>query len=200
MKKIKISLLFAGAILTGFGSLIHAAPKAAAATPTATSAIPDSLPVERNQNPVLDATAFGLGTGTYGGYGFLGGALQIGVANWMRLSGGITGSMLGDQPSGSFSLSNYSLLWHFTGGLVFTSTKIYKGIARPYTSLNLTYFYDAKMKAGGINGTFVIGVDLYMTQDYSIYIEAGVNAPFIRDVLAPQLTGGLVGIGARTFF
>ena len=66
--------------------------------------------------------------------------------------------------------------------------------------LNLTYFYDAKFKAGGINGTFVVGVDLYMTQDYSIYIEGGVNAPFIRDVLAPQLVGGLFGIGARTFF
>ena len=200
MKKLKISLLFAGAILTAFGSLIHAAPKAAAAPAATTATAPESLPVERNQAPVMDATAFGLGTGTYGGYGFLGGALQIGVANWLRLSGGITGSLLGDQPSGSFALSNYSLLWHFTGGLMFTSTKIYKGIARPYTSLNLTYFYDAKMKAGGINGTFVIGVDLYMTQDYSIYIEAGVNAPFIRDVLAPQLTGGLVGVGARTFF
>ncbi len=199
MKKIKISLLFAGAILTGMGSVLHAAPKAAAAPAATTASIPD-VPVERNQAPVLDATAFGLGTGTYGGYGFLGGALQIGVTNWLRLSGGITGSLLGDQPSGSFSFSNYSLLWQFTGGLVFTSTKIYKGIARPYTALNLTYFYDAKFKAGGINGTFVIGVDLYMTQDYSIYIEGGVNAPFIRDVLAPQLVGGLFGIGARTFF
>ncbi|MBN8220668.1 MAG: hypothetical protein J0L53_07070 [Spirochaetes bacterium] len=200
MKKLKPSLLILGAILIGSASVLQAAPKAAATPAVSTASVPENLPVERNQNPVLDATAFGLGTGTYGGYGFLGGALQIGVANWLRLSGGITGSLLGDQPSGSFALSNYSLLWHFTGGLVFTSTKVYKGIARPYTSLNLTYFYDAKMKAGGINGTFVIGVDLYMTQDYSIYIEAGVNAPFIRDLLAPQLTGGLVGIGARTFF
>lgn len=165
-------------------------------------AAPATQPVsnERNQNPQMDATAFGMGTGTYGNYGFLGGHLQIGVADWLRLSGAITGSLPGDQPSGSFAMSNYAFLWHFSGGLMFTSTKIYKNIARPYTMLELTYFYDARMKAGGINGSFRIGVDFYMTQDYSIYVEAGVNAPFVRDLLAPQLTGGVVGIGARAFF
>lgn len=203
MKKRSIPLILGAVTLLSASSLL-AAPKAAApdnapkATPAATVA--PTASAERNQNPQMDATAFGMGTGTYGNYGFLGGHLQIGVADWLRLSGAITGSLPGDQPSGSFAISNYAFLWHFSGGLMFTSTKIYKNIARPYTMLELTYFYDARMKAGGINGSFRIGVDFYMTQDYSIYVEAGVNAPFVRDLLAPQLTGGVVGIGARAFF
>jgi hypothetical protein len=160
----------------------------------------DGAPKERNQNPVMDATAFGFGTGMYGNYGILGGHLQIGVLDWLRLSGGITGSLAGDQPSGSFAMSNYWFLWQFNGALVFTSTKIYKGIARPYTSLGLTYYYDGKFKAGGMNGSIVVGLDLYMTQDYAIYIEGGINAPFMREALAPYLVGGQFGIGARTFF
>ncbi len=185
-------------LLTLFAAPAVTAATAAAKDNPAVAAQPTSS--ERNQNPQMDATAFGFGTGTYGNYGILGGHLQIGVADWLRLSGAITGSLPGDQPSGSFSMSNYAFLWHFSGGLMFTSSRIYKNIARPYTMLELTYFYDARMKAGGINGSFRIGVDFYMTQDYSIYIEAGVNAPFVRDLLAPQLTGGVVGIGARTFF
>ena len=200
MNNLKISLLVAGAILTGSGSFVYGAPKVAAPPAVTSAAVPENLPIERNQNPVMDATAFGLGTGTYGNYGFLGGHLQIGVANWFRLSGAITGSLPGDQPADSFAISNYWMLWHFTGGLMFLSPKVYKNIARPYSLFELTYFYDAKFKAGGINGTFKIGIDFYMTQDYSIYVEAGVNAPFYRDLLAPQLTGGVVGIGARTYF
>jgi|GEM_PF-3112136 len=191
------------AVLTLLGAqAATAAPAAKDTAVKAAVAAPAAQPAntERNQNPQMDATAFGMGTGTYGNYGFLGGHLQIGVADWLRLSGAITGSLPGDQPSGSFSMSNYAFLWHFSGGLMFTSTKIYKNIARPYTMLELTYFYDARMKAGGINGSFRIGVDFYMTQDYSIYVEAGVNAPFVRDLLAPQLTGGVVGLGARAFF
>ncbi len=202
MKKQLISAYLAAFALFG-AQAVSAAPAAAkdnAAKPVIATAAAQPVSTERNQNPQMDATAFGMGTGTYGNYGFLGGHLQIGVADWLRLSGAITGSLPGDQPSGSFAISNYAFLWHFSGGLMFTSTKIYKNIARPYTMLELTYFYDARMKAGGINGSFRIGVDFYMTQDYSIYVEAGVNAPFVRDLLAPQLTGGVVGIGARAFF
>lgn len=202
MKKQLISAYLAAFALFG-ARAVSAAPAAAkdnAAKPAIATAAAQPVSTERNQNPQMDATAFGMGTGTYGNYGFLGGHLQIGVADWLRLSGAITGSLPGDQPSGSFAISNYAFLWHFSGGLMFTSTKIYKNIARPYTMLELTYFYDARMKAGGINGSFRIGVDFYMTQDYSIYVEAGVNAPFVRDLLAPQLTGGVVGIGARAFF
>ena len=83
------------------------------------------------------------------------------------------------------------ILHPVTGALAFSGQQCREGALMAIEDIN---------KAGGINGTFVIGVELYMTQDYSIYIEAGVNAPFIRDLLAPQLTGGLVGIGARTFF
>lgn len=168
-------------------------------TPTANTRHSEA-PAPRGLAPQMDATAFGLGTGTYGNLGFLGGHLQIGVADWLRLSGAITGSLPGDQPSGSFALSNYWFLWHFSGGLMFTSTKVYKGIARPYTMLELTYFYDGNFKAGGLNGSFRVGVDLYMTEDYSIYIEAGVNAPFMRETKAPALVGGVVGIGGRTYF
>ena len=202
MKKQLITAYLAAFALFG-AQAVSAAPAAAkdnAAKPVIATAAAQPVSTERNQNPQMDATAFGMGTGTYGNYGFLGGHLQIGVADWLRLSGAITGSLPGDQPSGSFAISNYAFLWHFSGGLMFTSTKIYKNIARPYTMLELTYFYDARMKAGGINGSFRIGVDFYMTQDYSIYVEAGVNAPFVRDLLAPQLTGGVVGIGARAFF
>lgn len=202
MKKQLITAYLAAFALFG-AQAVSAAPAAAkdnAAKPAIATAAAQPVSTERNQNPQMDATAFGMGTGTYGNYGFLGGHLQIGVADWLRLSGAITGSLPGDQPSGSFAISNYAFLWHFSGGLMFTSTKIYKNIARPYTMLELTYFYDARMKAGGINGSFRIGVDFYMTQDYSIYVEAGVNAPFVRDLLAPQLTGGVVGIGARAFF
>jgi hypothetical protein len=200
MKKLKLSLYLMGISL--FGSLtLFAAPKPVAKeNPAVSAAIPASIPAERNQNPVMDATAFSFGTGMYGNNGILGGALQIGVVDWLRLSGGLTGSLLGDQPSGSFALSNYSFLWQFMGGLMFTSTKIYKNIARPYTMLELTYFYDAKMKAGGLNGSFRIGVDLYMTQDYSIFIEGGVIAPFMREALAPAVIGGTFGLGARAYF
>ena len=67
MKKLKPSLLILGAILIGSASVLQAAPKAAATPAVSTASVPENLPVERNQNPVLDATAFGLGTGTYGG-------------------------------------------------------------------------------------------------------------------------------------
>lgn len=201
MKRTLFNSMIGAAVLVAVASL-SAAPKAAPAEPVAKPAVsaPVSATSERNNNPQMDATAFGLGTGMYGQYGILGGHLQIGVADWLRLSGAITGSLAGDQPSGSFAMSNYWLLWQFSGGLMFTSTKVYKGIARPYTMLELTYFYDAKFKGGGINGSLRIGVDLYMTQDYSIYIEAGVIAPFVRDLAAPMVTGGTLGVGARTFF
>ena len=199
-KQLSTALIAAFALIGAQTATAAPAAKDTAVKNTAAAPVAQPVSTERNQNPQLDATAFGMGTGTYGNYGFLGGHLQIGVADWLRLSGAITGSLPGDQPSGAFAMSNYAFLWHFSGGLMFTSTKIYKNIARPYTMLELTYFYDARMKAGGINGSFRIGVDFYMTQDYSIYVEAGVNAPFVRDLLAPQLTGGVVGIGARAFF
>lgn len=200
MNKIVISTLTCVAALFAAAPNIAAAKAAAPEAAKPAVSAPAPALAERSQNPQMDATAFGLGTGTYGNYGFLGGHLQIGVLDWLRLSGAITGSLPGDQPSGNFAMSNYWLLWHFSGGLVFTSTKLYKNIARPYSMLELTYFYDAKFKAGGVNGSFRIGVDFYMTQDYSIYIEAGVNAPFMRDMNAPALVGGVVGIGARAFF
>lgn len=200
MKKLRLTLCFLTFSLIAASSLSAAAKAAAKEVPAVAAAIPASVPAERNQNPVMDATAFSFGTGTYGNYGILGGALQIGVVDWLRLSGGITGSLTGDQPSGSFSFSNYAFLWQFSGGLMFTSTKIYKGIARPYTMLELTYFYDGRMKAGGLNGSFRIGVDLYMTQDYSIFIEGGVIAPFMREALAPTVVGGTFGLGARAYF
>lgn len=154
----------------------------------------------RDPNPRLDATAFGLGTGIYGNLGILGGHLQIVAADWLRLSGSITGALPGDQPAGNFALANYRFLWQFSGGLVFTSTTIYKNLARPYTALELTYYYDAGLKAGGLNGSFRVGLDLYMTEDYSIYIESGVIAAFMRDAQAPQLGSAVMGIGARAYF
>jgi hypothetical protein len=117
----------------------------------------------------------------------------------LRLHGGITGSLPGDQPSGNFSTSNYAFMWMFTGGLMFTGG-YYKNIARPYSMLDLTYQYDARAKAGGLNGGVRFGVDLYMTQDWAVYIEAGVNLAMMREALAPYNVGGVVGVGVRTFF
>jgi hypothetical protein len=129
----------------------------------------------------------------------LGGHLQIGVADWLRLHGGITGSLPGDQPSGNFATSNYAFHWLFTGGLMFTGN-YYKNIARPYTMLDLTYYLDARSKAGGLNGGIRFGVDLYMTEDWGVYVEAGVNLAFMRETQAPANVGGVVGVGVRTFF
>lgn len=177
-----------------------AAPaKAAVTTPAPAAPVAAAEPQPRSQTPVMDATAFGMGVGAYGQYSTLGGHLQLGILDWLRLSGAITGALPGDQ-AGSFSFSNYSFLWQFSGAMVFTASKIYKNIARPYTALELTYYLDAKAKAGGLNGAFKIGLDLYMTQDYSIYVEAGVMMNFMRDIQAPAISGALVGLGARTFF
>ncbi len=154
----------------------------------------------RDPNPRMDATAFGLGTGMYGNLGILGGHLQIAAADWLRLSGGISGALPGDQVTGQFALSNYRFLWQFTGGLIFTASQAYRGFLRPYTALELTYYYDAGFKAGGLNGSFRVGLDLYMTEDYSVYIEGGVIAPFMRDTQAPQLGSAVTGIGARAYF
>lgn len=201
MNKTKLIAASLVLLLSATEALFAQKPAAPAATPAPVPATTGTTaPAPRQSGPQTDATAFGLGTGTYGLYGFLGGHLQIGVSDWLRLSGGITGSLPGDQPSGNFSMSNYALLWQFTGGLIFTATKVYKNIARPYFALDLTYYYDAKYKGGGINGDLRVGVDLYMTDDYSIYIEGGVLLPFIRDATTPLLNGGVMGIGARTFF
>lgn len=172
------------------------APVPAPAGATANTA---EAPAPRTRTPQLDATAFGFGAGQYGNLGFLGGHLQIGVADWLRLHGGITGSLPGDQPSGNFSTANYAFHWFFTGGLMFTGN-YYKNIARPYTMLDLTYYYDARAKAGGLNGGIRFGVDLYMTEDWGIYIEAGVNLAFLREAAVLPNVGGVAGVGARTFF
>jgi hypothetical protein len=199
MKKLSNLLtLVAFLALTAQSSLFAQKATTKEVAPTTSASAPASLP-PRSETPQLDATAFGFGAGTYGNNGFLGGHLQIGVADWLRLHGGITGSLPGDQLSGNFSTSNYAFLWQFTGGLMFTGN-YYKNIARPYTMLDLTYYYDAKYKAGGMNGGVRIGVDLYMTRDWSIYVEAGANLNFMREALAPMNVGGVVGVGARTFF
>jgi len=197
MKKIMKSLVVGCSFLFALQST-QAADKAAT-DKSVTFPAGDAKKVQRSDSPVLDATAFGFGTGTYGGNGILGGHLQIGVADWLRLHGGITGSLSGDQ-AGSFAMSNYWLQWQFSGGLMFTATQAYRGFLRPYTMLELTYYYDGKFKAGGLNGSLRVGVDIYMTQDYSIYVEAGIIAPFYRDVSAPVVSGGTLGVGGRTFF
>jgi len=171
-------------------------PAGAVAAPT----VPPAETQPRSQAPVMDATAFGMGVGAFGAYSVLGGDLQIGIADWLRLSGGIKGALAGDQPSGSFSFSNYYFLWQFSGAFVFTAPKLYKNIARPYTALELLPYYDAKFKGFGVNGAFKIGIDLYMTQDYSIYFEAGVMMVFTRELTAPPISGPLFNLGARTFF
>jgi hypothetical protein len=167
--------------------------------PTASLAAESAAIEPSRRTPQMDATAFGFGAGQYGSLGFLGGHLQIGVADWLRLHGGITGSLPGDQPSGNFSISNYAFHWLFTGGLLFTG-HYYKNIARPYTMLDLTYYHDARSKAGGVNGGIRFGVDLYMTEDWGVYVEAGVNLSFLRETQAPANVGGVVGVGVRTFF
>jgi hypothetical protein len=199
MKTIKNLLLIGGLLAVCNPSYIYAQKTGPKETPAPTLPAAAVSAGERSQNPDLGATAFGLGTGIYGNYGFLGGALQIGVTDWLRLSGGISGSLPGDQPAGNFAMSNYAFLWHFTGGLMLMG-KAYRGFLRPYTMLDLTYFYAAREKAGGVNGGIRIGIDIYMAQDWGIYVETGVNLPFTRDALAPQLVGGVVGIGARSFF
>jgi hypothetical protein len=196
MRKLKKTLTLCACLLLPAQSLLFA--QKAAAKEVAPPSAPANLP-PRGENPQLDATAFGFGAGTYGQFGILGGHLQIGVADWLRLHGGITGSLPGDQPSGNFSTSNYAFMWMFTGGLMFTGG-YYKNIARPYSMLDLTYQYDARAKAGGLNGGVRFGVDLYMTQDWAVYIEAGVNLAMMREALAPYNVGGVVGVGVRTFF
>lgn len=199
MKNLK-NLLFLGGLLAVCNpTYLYAATTGPKETLAPTVPPAAATAGERSQAPDLNATAFGLGAGIYGNYGFLGGALQIGATDWLRLSGGISGSLPGDQPAGNFSLSNYAFLWHFTGGLMIMG-KAYRGFLRPYTMFDLTYFYEARTKAGGLNGGIRVGMDIYMAQDWGIYIESGVNLPFTRDALASQLVGGVVGIGARTFF
>lgn len=180
---------------------LNAAAKNNEKTDNAVSvAVPAASPVTLKGSPSLDATAWSFHTGTYAGYGVLGGALQIGVAPWLRLSGGITGSLEGDQPKNAFNVDNYAFAWQFTGALMFMSTKIYKDIARPYSVLELTYYYDGLTKAGGVNGSFRGGIDFYMTDDYSVFVEAGVIAPFMREINAPKATGGTVSLGLRFYF
>jgi len=196
MRKLKKTFTLCACLLLPAQSLLFA--QKAAAKEVAPASAPANLP-PRGEKPQLDATAFGFSAGTYGQYGILGGHLQIGVADWLRLHGGITGSLPGDQPSGNFSTSNYAFMWMFTGGLMFTGG-YYKNIARPYSMLDLTYQYDARAKAGGLNGGVRFGVDLYMTQDWAVYVEAGVNLAMMREALAPYNVGGVVGVGVRTFF
>lgn len=199
MRKLRKTFTLCACLLLPAQSLLFAQKAAAKdAGNIAASSAPANI-APRGENPQLDATAFGFGAGSYGQYGFMGGHLQIGVADWLRLHGGITGSLPGDQPSGSFATSNYAFFWMFTGGLMFTGN-YYKNIARPYTMLDLTYQYDARAKAGGLNGGIRFGVDLYMTQDWAVYIEAGVNLAMMREALAPYNVGGVVGVGVRTFF
>ncbi len=199
MKKFSNTLAFVAVLALTAQSALFAQKGTAkeSAQPAATVSTPGLPP--RSDKPQMDATAFGWTAGQYGSAGFLGGHLQIGVADWLRLHGGINGSLPGDQPSGNFATSNYAFLWMFTGGLMFTGD-YYKNLARPYAMLDLTYQYDARAKAGGLNGGVRFGIDLYLTQDWSFFVEAGVNLAFMREVNAPQNVGGMVGTGVRYFF
>ncbi|HNE21480.1 MAG TPA: hypothetical protein PLF85_17310 [Turneriella sp.] len=198
MKKLQQSLALAAVLLSVPATFAQKGVKKEEA-PTASITAEPAAAQPRGRTPQMDATAFGFGAGQYGSLGFLGGHLQIGVADWLRLHGGITGSLPGDQPSGNFATSNYAFHWLFTGGLMFTGN-YYKNIARPYTMLDLTYYLDARSKAGGLNGGIRFGVDLYMTEDWAVYVEAGVNLAFMRETQAPANVGGVVGVGVRTFF
>ena len=198
MKKFQHSLALAAVLLSAPVTFAQKGAKKEEAPTVSASAEPTAAQ-PRGRTPQMDATAFGFGAGQYGSLGFLGGHLQIGVADWLRLHGGITGSLPGDQPSGNFATSNYAFHWFFTGGLMFTGN-YYKNIARPYTMLDLTYYLDARSKAGGLNGGIRFGVDLYMTEDWGVYVEAGVNLAFMRETQAPANVGGVVGVGVRTFF